>query len=328
MTMQAFELRSYDGPDGLHHAEVAVPEPGPDEALVRVRAIGVNMPDLLLTQGRYQRKPELPVVPGCELAGEVEVASDGSGWQTGDRVAAFVWEGAFAERAVVPTRSLLRLPVGTEVAEGAAVAVNAHTSLFALQRRGRLRAGETVLVLGGAGGVGTASIQVARGLGARVLAVVSRPERVEAAREAGAEEVMVASDTLSRQVRERTDGRGVDVVVDPVGGPLFDEALRSLAPEGRLIVVGFATGDIPKVGVNRLLLRNVDVIGAAYGNFADLEPDLVAEQQRTLSQLLTSGAYVPRIARHFRFAELPDALRELERGRIPGKAVIHGPEAR
>jgi NADPH2:quinone reductase len=320
--MRAFELKDYVGPTGLRLADRPAPEPRPDEVLIDVRAIGVNFPDLLMTQGKYQYRPDLPVVPGCEVAGEVVRAPQGSGWVPGDRVAAFVWHGAFAEQAVAPLNSLVPVPNEIDWASAAAMVVNYHTVHFALARRGGVRPGETVLVMGAAGGIGTAAVQVALGLGARVVAGVADEGQVATARAAGAPEVVVLNEGFSARIRELTGGEGVDAVLDPLGDWLFDEALRALAPEGRVLVIGFAAGQIPQVKLNRLLLRNASVVGVAFGAFLERAPELMGEQARSLDRMVAERTVRPQIGARFAFEELPDALGRLERGEIAGKGVV------
>jgi NADPH2:quinone reductase len=302
--------------------DLPAPEPAPDAVLVDVRAIGVNFPDLLMTNGQYQYRPDLPTVPGCEVAGQVALAPEGSGWSTGDRVAAFVWQGSFAEQAAIPLNSLVRVPDEVDFAAAAAMVVNYHTVHFALSRRGRIQPGETVLVMGAGGGIGTAAVQVALGLGARVVAGVADEDQVATARSAGAPDVVVLHHGFSARIRELTGGRGVDAVLDPLGDWLFDEALRGLAPEGRILVIGFAAGKIPQVKVNRLLLRNVGVIGVAFGAFLELDPGLLGEQARSLDRMVADGTVRPQIGARFDFEDIPEALAQLERGEIRGKGVV------
>lgn len=320
--MRAFQLTEYVGPSGLELVDLPAPEPGLLDVLVDVRAIGVNFPDLLMTKGQYQYRPDLPAVPGCEVAGEVARAPEGSGWTAGERVAAFVWHGGFAEQAVLPLSSLVRVPDGLDLASAAAMVVNYHTVHFALARRGRVQAGETVLVLGAGGGIGTAAVQVALGLGARVIAGVADQGQVATAEAAGASEVVVLEKGFSAALREMTDGRGVDAVLDPLGDWLFDEALRSLAPEGRILIIGFAAGEIPQVKVNRLLLRNAAVVGVAFGAFLEHDPDLMTQQARSLDRLVAEGFVSPQIGTRFAFEQLPEALGQLERGEIAGKGIV------
>jgi NADPH:quinone reductase len=320
--MRAFQLKDYVGPAGLELVELPAPEPAADEVLIGVRAIGVNFPDLLMTKGQYQYRPDLPTVPGCEVAGQVVRAPQGSEWSVGERVAAFVWQGSFAEQAAVPLNSLVRVPDDVDFAAAAAMVVNYHTVLFALARRGRVQPGETVLVMGAGGGIGTAAVQVALGLGARVVAGVADEDQVATAQAAGAPDVVVLDRGFSARVRELTGGRGVDAVLDPLGDWLFDEALRALAPEGRILVIGFAAGQIPQVKVNRLLLRNVGVLGVAFGAFLELEPALMGEQARALDRMIGDGVVRPQIGARFDFERIPEALAQLEIGQIAGKGVV------
>jgi NADPH:quinone reductase len=320
--MRAFELRAYDGPSGLTLTDVPEPEAAADEALLEVHAIGVNFPDLLLTRGHYQHKPDLPAVPGCEIAGIIRQAPEDSRWSVGDRAAAFVWDGGFAEFAAVPPQSLSPVPEGVDFGFAAGMIVNYQTVHFALQRRARLEAGETVCVLGAAGGIGTAALQVARGLGARVIAGVADEGQIATAEEAGCDEALVLTEGFASELRRLTDGRGVDVVLDPLGDWLFDEAIRGLAPEGRLIVIGFAAGKIPELRVNRVLLRNISVVGAAFGAFLDLDEGLMTRQAESLGRMVGDGIVRPHISARLAFEELPAALEQLGRGQIAGKAVI------
>ncbi|MCK8675431.1 NADPH:quinone oxidoreductase family protein [Rhodococcus sp. HM1] len=320
--MHAFVLNDYSGPTGLALTEVDPPAAADDELLLRVHSVGVNFPDLLMTKGQYQHKPELPVVPGCEIAGTVVSAPTDSGWSPGDRAAAFVWQGGFSEQVAVPLDSVVRIPDAVDFDFAAAMVVNYHTVHFALARRGRVRPGETVLVMGAGGGIGTAGIQVAAGLGARVIAGVSDESRADIASAAGAAETIVLEPGFAATLRDMTDGRGVDLVLDPVGDWLFDEAVRALAPEGRIVVVGFAAGKIPSIKVNRLLLRNASVIGAAFGAFLGLDSDLMRVQAESLERMIAEGTVVPQIGARYSFADLPKALEHLEQGKIRGKAVV------
>ncbi|MFF6804512.1 zinc-binding dehydrogenase [Streptomyces sp. NPDC012616] len=324
--MKVLQLRDYSGPDGLVLAEVPEPVPASGEVLIAVEAIGVNFPDLLLAQGRYQLRPDLPVVPGCEVAGVV-VATPGDGdFRPGDRVAAFTWTGGFAERVAVPARSVAPVSPEHSSAEAAGLLVNHHTALFALERRGNLRPGSEVLVMGAAGGIGTASVQVAKGLGARVVAGVADPGQCGTALAAGADEALVLSPGFAAAARQATvAGRGFDLVVDPVGSWLFEEAIRALAPEGTLVVIGFAAGEIPTIAVNRLLLRNAGLVGAAFGAFLDHDDRLMARQAAELAAMAAAGHVRPQIEGVYDFEELPAQLHRLAQGEICGKAVVRGP---
>jgi NADPH2:quinone reductase len=320
--MRAYQLESYDGPSGLRLADLPEPTSGEDEVLLDVHAIGINFPDLLATQGLYQHKPPLPFVPGCEISGVVRSAPDGSGWTAGQRAAAFVWQGGYAEVATISLRALMAVPDGTSLAAAAAMVVNYHTVLFALDRRGKVQPGETVLVLGAGGGIGTAALQVAKGLGARAIGGVASEEQRDTAEAAGADDVLVLAKGFAAEVRELTGGRGVDAVLDPLGDWLFDESLRALAPEGRILIIGFAAGEIPNVKVNRLLLRNASAVGVAWGAFLDIDSTLMATSGARLNEMLVAGALHPQIGARYRMEQIPDALEALGRGAIPGKGVV------
>lgn len=319
--MRAFTLESYDGPHSLRVAEVPQPVPGDDHVLLEVKAIGINFPDLLMTKGLYQLRPELPVVPGCEVAGIVRSAPYASRWQVGDRAAAFVWHGGFAEYVVVPVETLAPIDDGVDFDTAAAMIVNYHTALFALDYRGRLQSGESVLVMGAAGGIGSAAVQIARGLGARVVAGIADDSQNDTARQAGADDVLVLREGFSEEVKTIVGG-AVDVVVDPLGDWLFGEAVRTLGPQGRILVIGFAAGSIPTLKVNRLLLRNISAVGVAWGAFLDVDPGLVPRQAERLSQLSRDGFTRPLVGSRYSFEELPHGLDELDRGLIDGKGVV------
>jgi NADPH2:quinone reductase len=307
--MRAVQVHELIGPDGVR--VVDVPEPDPDGGiLIDVRAGGISFPDLLLSRGQYQLKPDPPFTLGVEVAGLVRSAPDGSGFAPGDRVIAFVF-GALAEVAVGQPQMTWRLPDGLTFAQGAALPMNYHTAHFALVRRAALREGETLLVQGAAGGVGTAAIQVGKALGARVVAVVSTDEKETVAREAGADEVVRTGDEWPES----------DVVFDPVGGDRLGQSLRRLKPEGRLVVIGFTEGEIPSVKVNRLLFRNVSVMGAAWGAFALERPDYVAEVAADLERMAVS----PIVGATYAPEEVPQALRDLDERRALGKLVLQIP---
>jgi NADPH2:quinone reductase len=319
--MRALQLERTEGPEGLVQMDLPEPEAG-DQVLIDVVAAGVSFPDLLLTRGQYQVKPPLPFIPGVEVAGVVRSAPEGASVKAGDRVMAFTLFGGWAEVVAAPPGMTFKVPEGWSFEAAAGTVMNYHTAHFALHRRGRVKAGETVLVHGAAGGVGTASLQVAKGAGARVLAVVSSEAKAEVARRAGADAVLLSTGDWVGQVKAQTGGRGVDVVMDPVGGEIFDLSLKCLATEGRLLVVGFAGGRIPEVKVNRLLLRNVDVVGVAWGAFVMQEPGLTAEIARDLAALADKGVVAPVVGRVFPLEEAEQALRELESRNATGKVVL------
>jgi NADPH2:quinone reductase len=295
---------------------------GDGMVVVDVGAAGVSFPDLLLIKGEYQLKLDPPFVPGTEIAGLVRSAPADSGFVVGQRVTALSMLGAWAEQVAVPAASVLPTPDGVD--DGAAVCLlgNYYTMYFALVRRAALHDGETVRVIGSAGGVGTAAIQIAKALGARVIAMVHRPGAMEFVESLGADVVLPLTDGWAQAVRDHTDGRGVDVVVDPVGGDAFDDAIRVLATEGRLLVLGFASGGgIPSVKVNRLLLRNVSVVGVGLGEFINRTPGAQAEIGMGLGKLVDGGLRPPPPVR-YPLSEGRAALESLATGGIRGKVVL------
>jgi NADPH:quinone reductase len=318
--MRAAQVVTPTGPAAVQVRDIPEPTPGPDDVLVEVHRVGVSFPDLLLSKGEYQLRPEPPFTLGVDLAGTVISGPDGFG--PGDRVAGVLPHGGAAELVAVPAEATFRLPDRVSYDAGAAIPMNYLTAHFALAERGRLRKGETVLVHGGAGGVGTATIQVARGLGARTVAVVSTQEKAGVARAAGADEVVML-DGFKDAVASLTDGRGVDVVVDVVGGDVFTDSLRSLAPLGRLLVVGFAAGQgIPQVKVNRLLLNNTDVRGVGWGGYAMMRPGYMQQQWDALLPLLEDGAIDPPVGATYDLADFGRALADLDARQVLGKAIV------
>jgi NADPH:quinone reductase len=319
--VRAVQVVRLDGPAAVEVRDVPEPERGRDQVLVDVRAAGVNFPDVLQSKGLYQYKPDLPFTLGAEAAGVVREAPEGSLLRPGDRVAAFTSTGAFADVVAVSADHVLPLPDEVGFAAGACLPMNYLTAHFALLVRGHLHKGQTVLVHGAAGGVGTAVVQLAAALGARVVAVVSTEAKAEVARAAGAHEAVLA-DGFKDAVKELTGGAGVDLVVDPVGGDRFTDSLRSLAPEGRLLVVGFTAGDIPTVRVNRLLLNNIDVVGVGWGAFALPRPGYLAQQWAELEPHLRSGALDPLISATFPLEDAAAALATIDERRVTGKVVL------
>jgi NADPH2:quinone reductase len=310
-----------DGPAALETAEVPEPEAAEGEVLIDVAAAGVNFPDLLLTHDRYQYRPDRPFVLGGELAGTVRRAEPGSGFSPGDRVAATSTIGAFAEVVSVAAQNVFPLPDVVSSAAGACLPMNYLTMSFALGLRGRLEKGETVLVQGAAGGVGTATIQLAAALGARVISVVSTPEKAEFVGSVGSHEAVLV-DGFKDAVKELTGGEGVDMVVDPVGGDRFTDSVRCLAPLGRLLVLGFTAGDIPSVKVNRLLLNNVDVRGVGWGAYAIPRPGAQRREWDRIVPLLESGALDPPISATFPLERAGEAVAALEDRAVLGKVVV------
>jgi NADPH2:quinone reductase len=323
--MRALQIAELDGPDSLQHTEVAEPDGShmlaPDGGVViEVRAAAVSFPDVLQSRGLYQYKPDTPFVPGAEVAGVVRSAPAGAEVSAGDRVAAFTGIGGMAEIAVAPPFMTFQLHSALDFAQGAALILNYHTAYFALKLRGRLKEGERVLVHGAGGGVGTAALQVAKGLGASTIAVVSSDEKENVAREAGADDVVRSDGPWREQVVERTGG--VDVVLDPVGGDRFTDSLRSLREEGRVVVVGFTGGSIPEVRVNRLLLRNTEVVGAGWGGYVMSKPELNREIGRAVDRLISDGAVRPVVGARFPLERGADAMRLIDERGATGKVVL------
>jgi NADPH2:quinone reductase len=325
--MRAIQIVEESGPDSAL-ALVEVPEPEPTHMLtpgegviVEVRCAGVSFPELLQTRGEYQLKPPLPFVPGSEVAGIVRSAPAGARVKEGDRVAAFCALAGFAETAVAPEFFTFALAPELDFAQGAGLILNYHTAYFSLAMRGRLKAGETVLVQGAAGGVGTAALQVARGLGARTIGVVSTEAKRRVAEEAGADATVLLGEKWKDEVKELSGG-GVDVVLDPVGGERFTDNLRSLRENGRLIVVGFTGGSIPEVKVNRLLLRNTEVVGAGWGAYVMGKPDLNREIGAAVNRMVDEGFIRPLVGERFPLEEAAEALRTLDERRATGKVVL------
>jgi NADPH2:quinone reductase len=325
--MRALQITELSGPDSaLQLVDLAEPEashpmtPGEGE-VVDVHAAGVAFPEVLQTRGEYQVKPPLPFVPGSEVAGTVRSASAGAGFAPGDRVAAFCMLGGFAEVAVAPPWLTFALPDALDFAQGAGLILNYHTAYFSLKLRGRLAEGETVLVHGAAGGIGTASLQIAKGLGAKTIAVVSSDAKERVAREAGADEV-VRSDGPWKDEAKELSGGGVDVVLDPVGGDRFTDSLRSLRGGGRVVVVGFTGGSIPEVKVNRLLLNNIEVVGAGWGAYAMGKPDFTREVGAEVERLAHEGFVRPIVGERFALEHAADALKAIDERRAVGKVVL------
>ena len=325
--MRAIQIVNLDGPErALAPAEIPEPEashamtPG-SAVVIEVRAAGVSFPELLQTRGEYQVKPPLPFVPGSEVGGVVRYAPDGAVVRPGDRVAAFCMLGGFAEVAVAPAYFCFPLPEELDFAQGASLILNYHAAYYALKLRGRLVAGETVLIHGAAGGVGSASLQVARGLGAKTIGVVSSDQKERIAHEAGADHVVRSDGPWKDQALERSEG-GVDVVLDPVGGDRFTDSLRSLREGGRVVVVGFAGGSIPEVKVNRLLLGNTEVVGASWGAYVFSKPEQTEAIGDAISKLISEGFIRPVVGARFPLEQAADALKLLEARGATGKVVL------
>lgn len=324
--MRALLCRELGGIGNLEVGEIDPPVMAADEVRIGVKASGVNFPDILMVEGKYQVKPALPFVPGLEAAGDVlEVGADvGDHIKVGDRAMVFARHGgAHAEQVVVPGGIVTKIPDAMDYVTAAAFPVAYGTAQFALDYRGRLKAGETLLVLGAAGGVGLAAIEVGKMLGARVIAAASSADKLEKAREHGADHLVNYREcSLRDQVRALTGGAGVDVVFDPVGGRAFTEAVRCIGWEGRILVVGFASGEIPKVAANMILVKNFSAVGVVFGEHSSRFPD---DSRLLLGRLLegwSAGRLKPEVMQSFELSEAQAALRLITDRRVMGKLVL------
>jgi NADPH2:quinone reductase len=318
--MRALQVVELSGPDGVRIADI--PEPfDAGQLLVQVRAVGLSFPDVLRSKGQYQQQATPPYALGGEVAGVVVAAPSGSGFVPGDRVAGTCVAGA-AELALLDPKDAIGLPAWMSFEAGAALPLNYPTAILGLEIRGRMRSGETVLVHGAAGGTGTAATQVARAGGCRVFGVVSSDVKERAAVESGAEVVLRSGGPWKDRALELTGGRGVDLVWDPVGGDRVLDTMRSLAPGGRWVVVGFTGGPVPSVPLNRVLLRNIDVVGSYIGGYLALDPDHRRRLNSRLKELLAAHQLRPVIGSTHMLEEGADALREIDSRQAIGKVVL------
>ncbi len=329
--MKALLSRTPGGPETLELAEAPDPVAGPGQVVIDIRACAINYPDVLVIEDKYQFKPSRPFAPGGEIAGTISAVGDAAGdWQVGDRALAMIGNGGLAEKAVVDVARLYRLPEGRSFAEGSALLLTYATTIHALLDRGRLQAGQTLLVLGAAGGVGLAAIELGKAFGARVVAAVSSDEKAQAARTAGADEVLIyprapfdrdQSKALAEQFKAAVGKDGADVIYDPVGGDYAEPALRSIAWEGRYLVVGFPAG-ISKLPLNLTLLKSCDVCGVFWGAFAARDPAANAAHVATLFQLWEEGRISPRVTETFPLARGGDAIAKMAARGAIGKLVV------
>jgi len=322
--MRAVRIHSLDGPGALRVDEVPEPSCGAGDVLVEVRAAGLNFPDVLLTRGKYQFKPAPPFSPGGEGAGVVRAVGAGvTEFAPGDRVAFTTIHGAFAEHVVLPAMAIVKLPEAVAFETGAATLLTYLTDMHALVDRAQLQAGETLLVLGAAGGVGVAAIQIGKMLGAKVIAAASSDEKLAFCKENGADfAVNYAKEDLKERVKALTDGAGANVVFDPVGGSYSEPALRAIAWEGRYLVVGFAAGDIPKIPLNLALLKGCQIVGVFWGQFAMREPAKNRAHAERVLAAVAEGKLRPRVDATFPFARAAEALERMEQRKVLGKLVL------
>ena len=322
--MNAVMCNAWGPPDTLVVEEHTDLVAGSDHVVVAVKAAGVNFPDVLIIQNKYQFKPPLPFTPGSEFSGVITAVGDGvAQWKVGDHVMAFVNHGAFAQQALVPAANLMPMPPGMAFDVAAAITLTYGTSHHALRDRAQLRAGETLLVLGAAGGVGLAAIDIGKALGARVIAAASSEEKLAVCLAHGADAAInYRTHDLRDAIKAATDGRGPDVILDPVGGDYSEAAFRSIAWRGRYLVVGFANGAIPKLPLNLPLLKGASVVGVFWGEFAKREPAANAHAMRQVMGWLADGAIKPHISARYALADTAQALNDMAARKVTGKVVI------
>lgn len=326
--MLSYRVHEHGDPQVLKIDEIPDLVAGPGQLLVDVKAAGINFPDVLVVSGKYQLLPPRPFTPGKDFSGVVRSVGEGvEGYKPGDRIMSQVEWGALAEQAITKPEQCFHLPEGLDYPEAAAMGLVYQTAYFGLVERGQYKKGETVLVGGAAGGIGLASVQIAKGLGAKVLAAVRSDVEAQVALESGADHVIdLSKDNLKESIRDQvyavTDGKGADVVIDPLGDQFFIGALRATAWSGRIVVIGFAAGEIPTLKVNYLLLKNIGVCGLQWSDYRDRAPEKVLAAQDELFRLWNEGSVKPRVMRLFDFDSAAEALSMVRDGKIQGKAVV------
>ncbi len=323
--MKAVLCKAFGPPESLVLEDIPAPQPGPGEILVDVHASALNFPDVLMIEGKYQSQPPFPFSPGGELAGTVaELGPDTEGFSVGERVFASIGVGGFAEQVVVNQKALLKIPDSMSYAQASGVSTTYGTSYYALKQRANLKPGETLLVLGAAGGVGLAAVELGKAMGARVIAAASSAEKLAAAKQAGADDLIDYSDgALKDKVKELTGGNGADVIYDPVGGSLFDQCMRSINWYGRILVIGFAAGDIPKVPINLVLLKSCQLVGVFFGAWAGREPKAARDNLQQVLDFHSQGKIQALVGREFRLDEYAQAMRCLSERQAIGKVVVN-----
>jgi NADPH2:quinone reductase len=322
--MKAIVCNAWGLPDTLVIEELPDAIPGPGQLAIEIRAAGVNFPDVLIIQNKYQFKPALPFTPGSELAGVVLAVGEGvTRYKTGDAVIAFSAQGAFAQQIVVAANAVMPMPAGMDFDIAAAITLTYGTSHHAVVDRAQLKAGETMLVLGAAGGVGLAAIEIGKALGARVIAAASSDEKLAVCREHGADvTINYSTEDLRGAIKAATDGKGPDVIYDPVGGSYAEPAFRSIGWRGRYLVVGFANGEIPALPLNLMLLKGASLVGVFWGEFAKREPKANAAAMQQLMGWLADGTIKPRISGRYALADTAQALNDMAARKVMGKVVI------
>ncbi len=322
--MKSWQVTQFSEPEQMTFGEIPIPEPGPNEVRIRNHAAALNFFDILQIEGKYQVRPPLPFTPGAEVAGVVDaVGSEVKHVFKGDPVAAMTHNGAFAEYSLATANRTFHLIAGMEFPEAAAMPIVYHTSYFALHRRAGLAHREWLLVHAGASGVGMAAIQIGKAYGAQVIATAGGQAKLDFCKEQGADHVFDYGDPAwVEHVKEITSGRGADVIYDPVGGDVFDLSTRAIAPEGRLLVIGFASGRIPSVPANRVLLKDISVVGVHWGQYVRHHPEFLPHTHEVLTAMYLGGQIKPVVGKTFRLEEVPKGLRELTDRNVVGKAVV------
>jgi NADPH2:quinone reductase len=322
--MRAVLCKAYGPPSSLTLEDISSPEPAPNQVVVGVKAAGVNFPDTLIIQGKYQFKPDFPFSPGSEVAGIIVRTGSGvKDFKIGDRVIASVGHGGFAEEVLATTDRLLPIPEGMDYVHASSFLLTYGTSLYALKDRGGLKKGETLLVLGAGGGVGIAAIEIGKAFGARVIAAASSEDKLALCRDHGADETInYSTEDLRERLRSMTSDRGVDVIYDPVGGSYSEPALRSMAWEGRYLVIGFASGEIPRIPLNLPLLKGCNIIGVFWGAFLRRDAERTREHLGELAGLYDAGKLRPAVTQTYPLERAPEALTELLERRVKGKIAI------
>ncbi|HKR44021.1 MAG TPA: NADPH:quinone oxidoreductase family protein [Paraburkholderia sp.] len=321
--MRAIRCNQYGPPDSLTLEDSPDLVPGQGQVVIDVKAAAVNFPDVLIIENKYQMKPPLPFTPGAELAGVVRAAGEGVKLVPGTRVVAYVGTGAFAEQALADASACVALPEGADFATAAAFTLAYGTSHHAVVDRAALRAGETMLVLGAAGGVGLAAVEIGKVLGARVIAAASSEEKLEVCRRFGADATInYSSEDLRERIKALTDGKGPDVIYDPVGGEYAEPAFRSIGWRGRYLVVGFANGEIPRLPLNLALLKGASLVGVFWGDFARREPQHNAAAFTQMMGWIGEGKLKPYVSKRYKLADTAQALKDMASRKVTGKIVI------
>ncbi|MEX3690511.1 NADPH:quinone oxidoreductase family protein [Paraburkholderia sp. BR14263] len=321
--MRAIRCNQYGPPDSLTLEDSPDLVPGPGQVVIDVKAAAVNFPDVLIIENKYQMKPPLPFTPGAELAGVVRAAGEGVKLAPDTRVVAYVGTGAFAEQALADASACVALPEGADFATAAAFTLAYGTSHHAVVDRAALRAGETMLVLGAAGGVGLAAVEIGKVLGARVIAAASSEEKLEVCRRFGADATInYSTEDLRERIKALTDGKGPDVIYDPVGGEYAEPAFRSIGWRGRYLVVGFANGEIPRLPLNLALLKGASLVGVFWGDFARREPQHNAAAFTQMMGWIGEGKLKPYVSKRYKLADTAQALKDMASRKVTGKIVI------